>query len=58
MDQQQVRDLPTIHSWIEFFESGARSKLPHIPFFVPVKKYTLDDPFASGWSKPCNPDHS
>ena len=44
---QQVRGLPVIHSWIEFFESGARSKLPHIPFFVPVNKYTLDDPFKS-----------
>ena len=39
--------MPAIHSWIEFFESGARSRLPHIPVLIPVNKYTLDDPFAS-----------
>lgn len=42
-----MKVLPTIHSWIEFFESGARSKLPHIPFFIPVRQYTLDDPWKS-----------
>lgn len=32
---------------MEFFESGARSKLPHIPFICPVNKYTLDEPWKS-----------
>jgi hypothetical protein len=44
---QQVRGLPVIHSMIEFFESGARSKLPLIPFICPVDKFTLDDPWKS-----------
>ncbi|RSH93262.1 hypothetical protein EHS25_007616 [Saitozyma podzolica] len=41
----QVRGLPVIHSAIEIFESGARTKFPHIPFVIPVKDFTLDDPW-------------
>ncbi|ORY34740.1 cytochrome P450 [Naematelia encephala] len=41
----QVRGLPKIHSGIEYFESGLRGQLPHIPFIVPVKQYTLDKPW-------------
>lgn len=46
-DSREVRGLPAIHSWIEFFESGARQKIPHIPFFSPVKDFTLEQPYQS-----------
>lgn len=39
--------MPTIHSWMELFEAGTRSRIPHIPFIFPVKKLTLERPFES-----------
>ncbi|WVQ78689.1 hypothetical protein IAT38_000776 [Cryptococcus sp. DSM 104549] len=42
---KQVRGLPTLHTPTEFFESGARTKLPAIPFILPADKFTLDDPW-------------
>ncbi|WWC96641.1 hypothetical protein V866_003513 [Kwoniella sp. B9012] len=43
--RSQVRGLPTISSLFEFFESSYRQKLPHIPYIVPVRDYTIETPW-------------
>jgi hypothetical protein len=47
LTRKQVSGLPAIHSAIELFEAGHRSKLPHIPFICPTSKLTIDDPWQS-----------
>ncbi|WVW80473.1 hypothetical protein I302_102455 [Kwoniella bestiolae CBS 10118] len=41
----QGKGLPTISSFIEYFESSYRQKLPHIPYIVPVRDYTIEKPW-------------
>jgi hypothetical protein len=48
LTRKQVSGLPVIHSAVELFGAGHRSKLPHIPFICPTSKLTIDDPWQSG----------
>ncbi|KAH7305539.1 cytochrome P450 [Stachybotrys elegans] len=43
--RRSVKGLPQIHSALGFFESGARTMLPHIPFIWPANAYAIDDPW-------------
>ncbi|WWD05412.1 hypothetical protein V865_003489 [Kwoniella europaea PYCC6329] len=43
--RSQVRGLPTISSLFEFCKSSYRQKLPHIPYIVPVRDYTIETPW-------------
>jgi len=45
--KQQVSGLHVIHSAIELFEAGHRSKLPNIPWLAPTNALTIDDPWKS-----------
>jgi len=45
--KQQVSGLHVIHSAVELFEAGHRSKLPNIPFLAPTNALTIDDPWKS-----------
>ncbi|RXK36384.1 hypothetical protein M231_06350 [Tremella mesenterica] len=41
----RVRGLKKINSAIEVFEAGHRWNLPHIPFLLPAKDFTLKEPW-------------
>lgn len=45
--KQQVSGLHVIHSAIELFEAGHRSKLPNIPWLAPTNALTIDNPWKS-----------